>query len=82
MIHESSKGFAPKSDSPVIQTVKKEEVPVMEEAAEVKEIEEEASAVEEAAEVKEIEEEAPAVEEALEVKEAEESSEENTEGKK
>ena len=95
---ESSKGFAPKSDSPVIQTVKKEEVPVMEKAAEVKEIEEEASAVEEAAEVKEaeeeasaveeaaevkeIEEEAPAVEEAEEVKDAEESSEENTEGKK
>jgi small subunit ribosomal protein S2 len=95
---ESSKGFAPKSDSPVIQTVKKEEVPVMEEAAEVKEIEEEASSVEEAAEVKEAEEEAPAVEEASEVKEAEEeapaveeaeevkdaeeSSEENTEGKK
>jgi small subunit ribosomal protein S2 len=95
---ESSKGFAPKSDSPVIQTVKKEEVPVMEEAAEVKEIEEEASAVEKAAEVKEAEEEAPAVEEAAEVKEAEEeapaveeaeevkhaeeSSEENTEGKK
>ena len=63
---ESSKGFAPKSDSPVIQTVKKEEVPVMEEAAEVKEAEEEA----------------PAVEEAEEVKDAEESSEENTEGKK
>ena len=95
---ESSKGFAPKSDSPVIQTVKKEEVPVMEEAAEVKEVEEEAPAVEEAAEVKEVEEEAPAVEEAAEVKEveeeapaveeaeevkdAEESSEENTEGKK
>ena len=95
---ESSKGFAPKSDSPVIQTVKKEEVPVMEEAAEVKEIEEEASAVdspviqtvkkeeapvvEEAAEVNEAEEEAPVVEEAAEVNEAEESSEENTEGKK
>ena len=95
---ESSKGFAPKSDSPVIQTVKKEEVPVMEEAAEGKEIEEEASSVEEAAEVKEAaeeapaveeasevkeaEEEAPAVEEAEEVKDAEESSEENTEGKK
>ena len=95
---ESSKGFAPKSDSPVIQTVKKEETPVveeaaevkeaeeeapvMEEAAEVKEIEEEASAVEQAAEVKEAEEEAPAVEEAEEVKDAEEPSEENTEGKK
>ena len=79
---ESSKGFAPKSDSPVIQTVKKEEVPVMEEAAEVKEAEEEAPAVEEAAEVKEAEEEAPAVEETEEVKDAEESSEENTEGKK
>ena len=63
---ESSKGFAPKSDSPVIQTVKKEEAPVVEEAAEVKEAEEEA----------------PVVEEAAEVKEAEESSEENTEGKK
>ena len=63
---ESSKGFAPKSDSPVIQTVKKEEAPVVEEAAEVKEAEEEA----------------PVVEEAAEVKEAEKSSEENTEGKK
>ena len=95
---ESSKGFAPKSDSPVIQTVKKEEAPVVEEAAEVKEAEEEAPVVEEAAEVKEAEEEAPVVEEAAEVKEAEEeapvmeeaaevkdaeeSSEENTEGKK
>ena len=95
---ESSKGFAPKSDSPVIQTVKKEETPVVEEAAEVKEAEEETPVVEEAAEVKEAEEEAPVMEEAAEVKEAEEeapvmeeaaevkdaeeSSEENTEGKK
>ena len=79
---ESSKGFAPKSDSPVIQTVKKEEAPVVEEAAEVKEAEEETPVVEEAAEVKEAEEEAPVMEEAAEVKDAEESSEENTEGKK
>jgi small subunit ribosomal protein S2 len=79
---ESSKGFAPKSDSPVIQTVKKEEAPVVEEAAEVKEAEEETPVVEEAAEVKEAEEETPVVEEAAEVKDAEESSEENTEGKK
>jgi small subunit ribosomal protein S2 len=79
---ESSKGFAPKSDSPVIQTVKKEEAPVVEEAAEEKEAEEEAPVVEEAEEVKDAEEEAPVVEEAAEVKEAEESSEENTEGKK
>jgi small subunit ribosomal protein S2 len=95
---ESSKGFAPKSDSPVIQTVKKEEAPVVEEAAEEKEAEEEAPVVEEAAEEKEAEEEAPVVEkaaeekeaeeeapvveEAAEEKEAEESSEENTEGKK
>ena len=63
---ESSKGFVPKSDTPVIQTVKKEEAPVVEEAAEEKEAEEEA----------------PVVEEAAEEKEAEESSEENTEGKK
>ena len=63
---ESSKGFAPKSDSPVIQTVKKEEAPVVEEAAEEKVAEEEA----------------PVVEDAAEEKEAEESSEENTEGKK
>jgi small subunit ribosomal protein S2 len=79
---ESSKGFAPKSDSPVIQTVKKEEAPVVEEAAEEKVAEEEAPVVEEAAEEKEAEEEAPVVEEAAEVKDAEESSEENTEGKK
>ena len=95
---ESSKGFAPKSDSPVIQTVKKEEAPVVEEAAEVNEAEEEAPVVEEAAEVNEAEQEAPVVEgaaevneaeqeapvveEAAEVKDAEESSEENTEGKK
>jgi small subunit ribosomal protein S2 len=95
---ESSKGFAPKSDSPVIQTVKKEEAPVVEEAAEekeaeeeapvveeaeeVKNAEEEAPVVEEAEEVKNAEEEAPVVEEAEEVKDAEESSEENTEGKK
>ena len=73
---ESSKGFAPKSDSPVIQTVKKEEAPTIEEAAE------EAPMVEEAAEVKEVEEEAPAMEEAEEIKDAKESSEESTEGKK
>jgi small subunit ribosomal protein S2 len=79
---ESSKGFAPKSDSPVIQTVKKEEAPVVEEAAEEKEAEEEAPVVEEAEEVKDAEEEAPVLEEAAEEKEAEESSEENTEGKK
>ena len=80
---ESSKGFAPKSDSPVvIQTVKKEEAPKVEEALEEKEVEEEAPKVEEAPEEKEVVEEASKVEEASEDENDEESSKESTEGKK
>jgi len=80
---ESSKGFAPKSDSPVvIQTVKKEEASKVEEAPEEKEVEEEASKVEEAPEEKEVEEEASKVEEASEDENDEESSKESAEGKK
>jgi small subunit ribosomal protein S2 len=75
---ESSKGFAPKSDSPVIQTVKKEDTPKVEESLKAEETKEESPKAEEtkeeSPEVEETKEESPKAEETKE-----ESSEESTE---